>query len=81
MIYPGILSYLMIFCLSGAPVRAQEFQKVTVRPGDTLWSIANTYLKDPTNWNEILKYNRLPSSDPSVALPGLVLKVPVYMIK
>ncbi|MFH1620447.1 MAG: LysM peptidoglycan-binding domain-containing protein [bacterium] len=58
-----------------------KFQKVTVRPGDTLWSIANTYLKDPTNWNEILKYNRLPSSDPSVALPGLVLKVPVYMIK
>jgi hypothetical protein len=60
---------------------AEELQTVVVRPGDTLWSISNTYLKDPTKWNELLKYNRLPSSDPSIALPGMPLKVPTRLIK
>ncbi len=65
-----------------AQARAERgFQEVTVRPGDTLWAIANRYLKDPTRWNEILKHNTLPSSDPTVALPGLVLRVPVSLIK
>jgi hypothetical protein len=70
----------LLLCLSGA-VSAEELQTMVVRPGDTLWSISNTYLKDPTRWNEILKYNRLPSSDPSIALPGMELKVPVRLIK
>lgn len=66
------------------PLGAQtgdKFQVVTVRPGDTLWAIAQTYLKDPTRWNEILKYNKLPTADPTVALPGITLRVPVSLIK
>lgn len=65
------------------PLSAQEkrFQAVTVKPGDTLWAIAQTYLKDPTRWNELLKHNKLPSADPTVALPGMTLKVPVSLIK
>jgi hypothetical protein len=70
----------LLLCLPGA-ASAEELQTMIVRPGDTLWSISNTYLKDPTKWNEILKYNRLPSSDPSIALPGMALKVPVRLIK
>ncbi len=70
----------LLFCLPGA-ASAEELQAMTVKPGDTLWSISNTYLKDPTRWNEILKYNRLPSSDPTRALPGMELKVPVRLIK
>ena len=58
-----------------------QFQSVLVRRGDTLWGIANTYLKDPSKWDQILKYNRLPSSDPTVALPGMTLKVPIQLIK
>ncbi len=58
-----------------------SFQSVVVAPGDTLWSISHKYLKDPSRWDEILKYNRLPSADPTVALPGMVLKVPVRLIK
>lgn len=69
-----------LLCLPGA-ASAEELQTITVRPGDTLWSISNTYLKDPKRWNEILRYNRLPSSDPSIALPGMQLKVPVSLIK
>lgn len=60
---------------------AEELQTIIVKPGDTLWSISNTYLKDPKRWNELLKHNRLPSSDPSIALPGMALKVPVGLLK
>lgn len=70
----------LLLCLAGS-ASAEELQTMIVRPGDTLWSISNTYLKDPTRWNEILKYNRLPSSDPTRALPGMELKVPVRLIK
>ncbi|MCM2267660.1 MAG: LysM peptidoglycan-binding domain-containing protein [Elusimicrobiales bacterium] len=73
-----LLPVLLFFAAARA---AEELQTITVRPGDTLWSISNTYLKDPTKWNEILKYNRLPSADPSIALPGLQLKVPIRLIK
>lgn len=60
---------------------AGDLQAVVVRPGDTLWSIAHRYLKNPERWDEILKYNRLPSTDPTVALPGMTLRVPVRLIK
>jgi hypothetical protein len=75
------------FCLGVVlcgPVFGQNetrFQSVVVKPGDTLWAIANHYLKDPSHWDEILKYNHLPSSDPTVALPGMVLRVPIRLIK
>lgn len=58
-----------------------EFQPVVVRPGDTLWAIAQKYLKDPRRWDEILKHNQLPSSDPAVALPGMTLRIPITLIK
>lgn len=59
----------------------KKFQNVTVKPGDTLWGISHTWLKDPAKWDEILKHNKLPSSDPTVALPGMTLKVPIALIK
>jgi hypothetical protein len=61
--------------------QVDALQNVVVRPGDTLWSIAHTYLKDPARWDEILKHNHLPTSDPTVALPGMTLRVPVRLIK
>ena len=66
-------------CLAAAD--DQEFQLVVVKPGDTMWAIANKYLKDPSRWDEILKHNTLPTKDPTVALPGLTLRVPVRLIK
>jgi hypothetical protein len=82
---------LALILLGGGPARAlaaaevpddgTSMQLVVVRPGDTLWSISHTYLKDPTKWDEILKYNKLPTADPTVALPGMSLKVPVKLIK
>ncbi|UPT72989.1 MAG: LysM peptidoglycan-binding domain-containing protein [Elusimicrobiota bacterium] len=77
---------LLVLLLGGAaPARAQEdasaFQAVVVKPGDTLWAIANKYLKDPSKWDEIIKHNRLPTKDPTIALPGMTLRVPVRLIK
>lgn len=75
---------LLLLALA-TPGRAQSdpdsFQIVVVKPGDTMWAIANKYLKDPSRWDELLKYNRLPTKDPTVALPGLSLRVPVRLIK
>lgn len=60
---------------------AHELQSVSVMPGDTLWGIAEKYLKDPARWDEILEYNPQLSSDVTVALPGMTLKIPIRLIK
>lgn len=81
---PALLAALLL--LGAPPPRAAAkdetaYQNVVVRPGDTLWGIAHKYLKDPSRWDEIVKRNRLPTSDPTVALPGMTLRVPVKLIK
>lgn len=79
----GPLTFLFLAAAlaRAAEAEPQRLQDVTVKPGDTLWSIAQRYLMDPARWDEILKHNKLPSSDPTVALPGMSLKVPVRLIK
>jgi len=77
----SVLLGFLFFLHPGAARAAEEMQAVVVQPGDTLWSISSIYLKDPKRWNEILKYNRLPASDPSLALPGMALKIPVSLLK
>ncbi len=56
-------------------------QEIIVKPGETIWGIANTYLQNPERWPELLKYNQLPGGDPNAVLPGMKLKVPVLLIK
>ncbi len=75
-----IASLLAIFSFSET-ISSVRFEKVVVKPGDTLWGIAQTYLKNPEDWNQILKYNHLPSDDPTVALPGMTLEVPKKIMK
>lgn len=72
---------LVTLFLTAKVFSAEIFQEITVKEGDTLWSIANYYLKDPQRWPEILKHNNLPLTDPTIALPGMKLKVPVLLIK
>lgn len=72
----------LLIALARAPLAAEEaFQEIVVNPGDTLWSISNRYLKDPRRWPDIIKHNTLPTSDPTIALPGSKIKVPVMLIK
>ena len=75
-----LASILAIFSFSET-ISSLKFEKVVVKPGDTLWGIAQTYLKNPEDWNQILKYNHLPSDDPTVALPGMTLEVPKKIMK
>ncbi|MDD5687789.1 MAG: LysM peptidoglycan-binding domain-containing protein [Elusimicrobia bacterium] len=58
----------------------QQFQEIEVKAGDTLWGVANYYLKEPSKWPEILKFNNI-STDPNNVLPGIKLKIPVMLIK
>lgn len=77
-----LVFFFSLCCFAfGETNSSEQFKKVTVQPGDTLWAIANTYLKNPKNWDQILKYNTLPSSDPTIALPGMILKVPIKIMK
>ncbi|MFH1258826.1 MAG: LysM peptidoglycan-binding domain-containing protein [Elusimicrobiota bacterium] len=63
-------------------IRGEEvLQEITVKSGDTLWGVANKYLKDPRLWPEVLKYNDLPINDPNRVLTGMKLKVPLVLIK
>lgn len=77
------LGLILHISFNALPLNAAEkFQIITVRSGDTLWKIASTYLKDPTQWDQILSHNpRLPTQDPTVALPGLKIKIPIKLIK
>lgn len=68
--------------LTTSIVHGEEvFQEIVVAPGDTMWSIANKYLKDPQRWPDIVKYNNLPTPDPTIALPGTRIRVPITLVK
>ncbi len=76
------MGLLFLGILSVSPTRADDvLQEVIVAPGDTMWGIANKYLKDPLKWPEIIKYNKLPTNDPTIALPGTRIKIPVVLVK
>lgn len=80
------LALLLTVLLAGMTVQSpafgeEVFQDIVVKPGETLWAIANRYLKDPKRWPDIVKYNNLQTSDPTVPLPGSKLKIPILLIK
>ena len=70
-----ILAGLLLANLAGTPSAEEIFQQITIQPGDTMWSIANKYLKDPHRWPDIVKYNQLPTSDPTVDLTRVPLEL------
>jgi len=77
-----LLAMTALLMLPLAHTHAEEvFQEIVVGPGETMWSIANKYLKDPKRWPEIGKYNNLPTPDPTLALPGMRIRVPMTLMK
>ena len=51
----------------------------TARPGDSIHSIAKTYLKSPGQWTRLLRYNNLNNANPLP--PGTIIKIPLYLLK
>ncbi len=76
--FPIFMAALLFSALAMAE---EAMQEITVNPGDTMWSLANRYLKDPQRWPEIVKHNKLLSADPTLALPGTKIQIPVQLIK
>jgi nucleoid-associated protein YgaU len=51
-------------------------ERVQVRPGDSLWRLAEDHLEDPNRWVELYQANRtLIGDDPDVIIPGQVLRL------
>lgn len=53
--------------------------EIRVAHGETLGSIARTYLANPADWREIARANRL--ANPDLLAPGQVLIIPVRLLK
>jgi len=75
------MAILSLFSLSRAQEERVKLIEVTVKKGDTLHKFADIYLRDPSLWPEIYKYNKALVKDPHLILPAMKIKVPVGLLK
>jgi len=53
--------------------------RYTLRPSDSIWTVANDYLKSNKNWVELVRYNHI--TDPNRVSPGTTLQIPFNWLK
>ena len=68
----------MVCALHTGPAVAQEWL-YTVRPGDTLWRLSETYLTDINYWRQLKARNAI--ADPENLPPGLRLRIPIAWLR
>ena len=61
--------------LAATPAPAQEYIRYTVKYGDTLWSLARDFCKDPYMYRRIASENKLESPDKLIS--GTTLIIPI----
>ena len=59
-----------------AEPEASDYQNYTVKPGDTLWSIAKKFLGSGFRWGELFQLNADLVKNPRMIYVGQVLRVP-----
>jgi nucleoid-associated protein YgaU len=57
-------------------LKEAQIRKHTVRPGESLSSIATLYYRDKDRWTDILEANRTVIIDPNVLEAGMILVIP-----
>ena len=67
----GALVALAVVATAGAP------SMLTVRPGDTLWAIAEVNYGNGSEFPNIVRANPSQITDPDLIFPGQVLKIPI----
>ena len=66
--------------VAGAPSQPTVVRH-TVKRGDTLWDIANFYLKDPFRWPKVFHANTDIVKNPHWIYPGQVLTIPADAVR
>jgi LysM repeat protein len=62
--------------LVGLPLVAEVYETITIKEGDTLWDLAQSYLGDGYRYEEFLGNNTLASGNADLIYPGEELNVP-----
>ena len=78
-----VLTLLLTLAISfpNLVTAAEEYWEYTLRPGDSLWKIAEKYTTSVNNWGELLRINSIEEATDRTIPPGTRILIPISMLK